>query len=216
MPRMNRHVPETLFVLLLATLLVGARFGFPWAGVPSEPLTEAAVLVSDGDVSVDAAGKRRPLGVGQRLRRGEIVLVGPGGYAELSVAGVRMGLDERTDLLLSGLSAVHPSVRLVQGRLVAASGPSSPLLSVTTEATDTQLPRGASMTVINYGFRHVVEIVPYDAPLPVLFGADGAVVAIGAQRVTERPDVSIESFPFDADTSAGAAFYDRFNLSFRK
>lgn len=171
---------------------------------------EAVVLVADGEVVVDAAGKTRPATVGERLRRGEIVLIGAGGYAELSVAGVRLGLDERTDLLMADLSASHPVVRLVQGRLAAASDPSSPILSVTTEATDTQLPSGASMSVINYSFRHVVEIIPFDAPLPILFVDDSAIVAVGAQRVTERPGLSVEGFAFDANTSAGAAFYAKF------
>lgn len=209
---MKRHLPAILALALAWALLAGARFGATWAGVTAAPQAEAAVLVIDGDVSVDAAGERRPLEVGQRLRRGEIVLVGSGGYAELEVAGVRVGLDERTDLRLDGLLAAHPSVRLVQGRLAAVSADDSPLLSITTEATDSVLLPGQALTAINYSFRHEVEIVPLRAAVGIVLSDGNAVIAAAPQRVTERPGITVEPFAFDMAKSAGAAFYERFGL----
>lgn len=212
MPLMKRHLPAILLLTLAWALLAGARFGATWAGVKTYPQAEAAVLASDGDARVDAAGRERALVPGERLRRGEIVRVGAGGYAELSVAGVRVGLDERTDLLLDGLDAAHPSVRLAQGRLAAVSAGGSSPLSVTTEATDAVLMPGNAITVINYSFRHEVEVVPVGGAVGIVFSQDDAVVVTGPQRVTERPEVSVEPFSFDMASSAGAAFYARFGL----
>lgn len=190
MPAMKRHLPIALFTLLLATLLVGQRLGYPWAGGAGIP----DLLGADG------------------YRRGEVIRTGDAPYTEIRLGTVRLGLAERTDLELVSLERGDLRVRLIRGRIAVEAAPDVPGITVSTNATHTRLLDKGALSVVNYDFRNVVDITPIGTAVSVVLANGDGFVATTPQSVTEWPAIAVEDSAFDPAAGAAAAFYARFGL----
>ena len=214
MPGMNRHLLTMLFGALLATLLIGARLGYPWAGgtgVPGKPL-EAVLLEAVGNPTADAAGETRSLSTGDRLKRGETLHAGDAGYLEIGINGARVGLDERTIVELTSLAPDDVRLHLLTGRLVVAGAPDVAGVSITTTSTESRILTQGALAVTYYNFRDTVDIVPINAPAEIFLADGQAFVATAPQEVVESPIMTVTKTTFDPTKGVAARFYARFGL----
>ena len=165
-----------IFVLLVATLLVGQRFGFGWAGgsgyVPSQ---SARIIAMVGTPTIDRNGTVRGAGLWQSVRRGETVRTVAGQRIKLQLdLGHSVSLDENTDVTIEENDADGIRLKLIRGRVYADATPIDGLaktLSIDTLASRSTITTGA-ITVVNYDFLWKVSIAPIDTEADVVVGGD--------------------------------------------
>lgn len=164
----------------------------------------AVVSETVGTVTVDRAGKIRAVKAEEPLIRGEIIKTGADGMAFITIGpGVRIALDEKTDLVLESLRPDGVRLHLSRGRILAASHPHVDQLTIKTAKTETMILEG-TLSIVNYDFLQTVAIAPLNTtvrlslhgsedlwkntPVHVLETSDPPIVSSAAFSLTS-PDV---------------------------
>lgn len=137
-----------IWLILVAVLLVGARFNATWAG-GSKYVRPLEVRVID-----DAQPNLR-----RTIRRGETIRTEAGDRVEIAIGDTRVWLDERTDLTIESLDPDHPEARLHRGRTVF-DVPTE--LTILTNETRIEIRRGVA-SIVNFDFQSRIAVVNQDA-----------------------------------------------------
>ncbi len=206
---MNRLL-ATLIFLAVASLLVGARFGFVWAGGEGVVASfEAIVVAVEGSVFVDRAGEVRSAVLGQSLKRGErlqtesesrvVVRVGKDAY---------LALDERSALTLDRLEPSQISVSIGVGRLLGIAGTEAERLRVTTNHTNAWILEEA-LSVVNYDFLETISVVPFNTAVSVLVEPDQAFVTSRATNIHETEPIQTTDAAFNPSAIPFYAWAER-------
>jgi len=199
--------------ILVATLLVGARLGFAWAGGPGYEAPQAAVVKSlDGEAMVLAPGTERALHVGDPLRRGETVWTAEKTYVELAFEnGSRLALDKDTHASLETVSDAEIAVRMTQGRLVAEDA-SKKRFTIRTNETESSALAG-TFTVIDEADRAVVHVIPLSKMLvSIIVHRENGFVASKPLEIHEIAPYEVKDGSFRL-FDAAKAFYTRFGVT---
>jgi hypothetical protein len=208
--RMNKMLVGA-FGLLVATLLVGQRLGFAWAGGPGYVPPQVATVKSlEGSATADALGKIRTLKAGDQVRRGEIVETS-GGYAELDFKnGSRLGLDAGTDAALEAMTDAEVDVRTTHGRLIAGDVTGRKFVIRTDESESTAF--AGTFAVIDEQSRAVVHVVPFHQPVGLIVHKQDGFIAAAPQQVHEIAPYEVTAVGQDATVKAAAPFFARFGV----
>lgn len=180
-----KYAPHAIFAVLVATLLVGQRFGFAWAGGDGYHPQQTATVV----------------GSSKSIRRGETVSTGSGERTRLVIGAQSISLDENTDVVLADLRDESLAIRLVRGRIYV-DGP----VTVSTNFTSTTTASGA-LTVVNFDFLETVSIAPFFTTATVTTKGSPSVTTEKPVSIHETPPVSIVEIPFDTNAASVADFY---------
>ncbi|OGL66417.1 hypothetical protein A2856_01845 [Candidatus Uhrbacteria bacterium RIFCSPHIGHO2_01_FULL_63_20] len=208
-------IPVALSGFLIASLLVGARFGFPWAGGAGEAEKPLSLVVSriEGEATADAAGRSRALVVGDTLVRGEVLATSDDTRLELTADGVRFGMDERTLVELTSLIPSDLAVTVRTGRVAATISADTAGFGIVTKESESRISTAGTLAITYYNFEDRVDIAPVEGPVAVFLSDGRTFISASAQEVTEAPSLSIRAIPFDPSAGAGAAFFAWYGLT---
>jgi ferric-dicitrate binding protein FerR (iron transport regulator) len=198
-----------VFLASVAALLIGARFGFTWAGGDGfESRLDVHIDQVIGNVVADRAGEVRVLTSHERILRGETVRTGDGSRAVVNVkGGVMIALDERSDLTIDRLSSERVSVQLSRGRILAVKrGDAIDRLVVTTNFTETAIVEEA-VSVVNYDFLGKVSVIPFHTVASVIVQPMIAMLTEQPSEITETEPRELAQTTFDPSSSNAASFY---------
>ena len=199
------RVSAGIFLALVASLLVGARFGYVWAGGEGYEPNLAVRLVAGEGIEGDRGGRIRPVVEGDVFVRGERIMTGDAERALVQIGKVLLALDERTDVVLERTNASGITLRLVRGRIVVVADPSVEETIVLTNKTESGIIEGA-LSVVNYDFQQAVQVVPIGTVAYVLTDA-GATLTTTPVFIQEADPITIEDSTFDPTDANIAAFY---------
>jgi len=184
-------------LLIVATLLVGQRFGFVWAGGDGYVPEVGAVDMENGDTY--RRGESVTTGAENRI----YVRVGtPGDIASLA----EIWLDHNTEIVLDQTNANGVTIRLVRGRLLVISHEPIHPLTVKTNFTESEILAG-TMSVVNYDFLETTSIAPINTTATVTIRGEQPFETKKPVNVHETPPVSIVETPFDVTAASVAEFY---------
>ncbi len=209
----NRIVPIVL-ALILATMLIGAQFGFTWAGgdgyVP--PVQVTVVAANDTDVRVEHAGSMRFLGTPDHPKRGEIIHIGDG-YVDLDFGGTGtiVSLDANTDLEIVSLKRERIEVRLLRGRMAVAPHPDMKKFTVHAGPAEFTVFGTGWLSVFHDLTKGTVSVAPIGTSVTALLeGTDSFVATSPFNYVYWWTPPGTEDISFNPATGATAPFYRRF------
>lgn len=181
-----KYAPHAILAVLVATLLVGQRLGFVWAGGDGYRAQPGAIVV----------------GSGEKIERGEWIMTGAAERIKITIGTTtEIALDQNTDLVLVDTDEDNPVVHLRRGRIYA-SGP----LTVNTNFTSTQIANGA-VSVVNYDFRETVSIAPVETVAMISIDTDQSFQTEKPVDIHETSPVSVIETMFDPSSGAAADFY---------
>ena len=180
-----KYVPHAIFGLIVATLLVGQRFGFVWTGGDGYRPQRTATIEASAE----------------SYRRGETVSTGPGERKRLVIASQSIAIDENTDVVLSDMRDESLSIKIVRGRIYV-DGP----ITVTTNRTSTSAESGA-LSIVNYDFLETLSIAPFFATATVEIIGYTPIATEKPVSIHETQPVSIVEIPFDTSAASVADFY---------
>lgn len=204
-----------LFALLVATLLVGQRFGFVWAGGDGYVSTLSVFLQdATGVVTVERNGVVRTIAVGDndRIYRGETVMTAPGSFAQITISDfshiVTVGMDERTTLTVDTLAVAKPELFLHGGRIETFMDGTVDGLNVRTNFTRSKLGKGRA-SFVNYDFKETVGIVPIVGTVTTTATkTDDTRTTATAIGIHETDPVAFDEIGFNRDAESVRPFYD--------
>jgi len=202
-----------LFVLLVATLLVGQRFGFAWAGGPGYVSTLSVFLQdATGPVTAERNGVVRTLSVDDRIYRGETIVTAPGSFAQLTISDfshiITVGVDERTTLTVDDVAVTEPELFLHAGRIETFMDGTVDDLFVRTNFTRSQLGKGRA-SFINYDFKETVGIVPIVGNVSITATKNKQTLTTSTPvGIHETDPVTVDEIGFNREAGAVKPFYD--------
>ncbi len=196
--------------LAVTTLLVGARFGFMWAGgtgyVAPVPVIVTAL---NGHVTVDHFGKLRDASINSPLSRGEIVHVDDG-YGELKIDGSTLSMAARTDVELVSLTPDKVEVRVQRGRIALEHALNTNRILIDAGPGHLSLGNTGWLSVVHYDFRGTVTIAPMGATVSAeMPGLDALTTSSPFSYVYWNTPHTTDA-AFDASSGSTAPFYTRF------
>lgn len=201
-----------IFLLIVAGLLIGQRFDFGWAGGEGYGYAvEVKVVEVAKVVKVDRVGMMRELAVDDWVARGEIIKTGDEARALLDIHGLKIGLDQRTDLKIEKIDEDRIRLQLIRGRIAIHKPDPETKLIIATKNTEAIMMSGTA-SFVNYDFKETVSVIPIDSAIEIRI--------FEKEFVTERPldihevdPIDVSSVTFDATSSAAAEFYEWFEQS---
>lgn len=207
-----KYAPHAILSALVATLLVGQRFGFVWAGGSGyEPELAAFLQDSTGPVHADRLGAVRDLAVGDRILRGERVFTDGDSYAQLTISDfshiVTVGMDGRTSMTLDALAADETQLYLHAGRIETFMDGTVARLTVRTNFTRTTVGKGRT-SFVNYDFKETVGIIPIVGFATVTTTKNDETLTISSPvEIHETEPVTVTTVEYNPTASAARAFY---------
>ncbi len=208
-----KYAPHAIFLALVAILLVGARFGFAWAG-GSGHVSTLSVFLQDatGPVTAERNGVVRTLALDDRIYRGETIATAPGSFAQLTISDfshiVTVGMDERTSLTVDALTVTKPELFLHGGRIETFMDGTVDGLNVRTNFTRSSLGKGRA-SFVNYDFKEAVAIVPIVGSVTTTATkTDETRTTATAIGIHETDPVAFDEIGFNRDAATVKPFYD--------
>ncbi|OGL95202.1 hypothetical protein A2348_02675 [Candidatus Uhrbacteria bacterium RIFOXYB12_FULL_58_10] len=191
-----KYAPIAIFSVLLASLLIGQRFGFVWAGGsgydPETGAYDASGTYYDRGETVSTAEQDRTY-----LRVGT-----PGDIAMLA----ELWLDHDTEIILDQTNSKRVTVRIIRGRVFAVAHDAQHPFTITTNAVQSTI-FGGSLSVVNYDFRETVSVIPINTTALVLVKNAEVFETEKPVDIHETSPVSILDTTFDPSSGAAADFY---------
>lgn len=188
--------------LLLTTMLIGQRFGFPFAGGKGY-VTHNFGTITDivGEAELDKGGDLSVASQGTQIPRGTIIRVKEGGRVKIEFQkDANIFLDERTDIRLDSYLGSSLHLHLLQGRMTTEIVDAKLLLK--TARTVTSLDEG-STSFVNYNFKETVGIMPIEGVIEIST-TEEIFKTNTSWEIHETPPVTMTPIDF-APTSGGAA-----------
>ncbi len=216
-PDTRYQIPDTLlrtaFALLLATLLIGQRFGFAWAGGNGYVRNlDVSVEEVTGTAYADRLGERRPLAVGDRLRRGESVITEAGCFAKIVLQddsqSVTIAMDERTNLTVDAATVERVGLYLHAGRIESVNDGTIETFDVRTNFTKTTIGPGRA-SFVNYDFSETIAIIPLSSTLTLTTTKNDETTVVSSPiNAHETNPVSVTPAAFNPQAGGSARFYE--------
>jgi hypothetical protein len=196
---------------LISMMLIGHAYDSKWAGGQGyREVVSATISDTTGDVRVVGFNKEDMAQKGGVIKRGETLKTPTNTRAFVRLNGVLLFLDQRTDVTFERLFANKIELSVTRGRIALYHHDTPGDVTVKTNYTSTDLPRGGALTLVNFNFDETVKIVPLkNMQLAITHRS-------GATHSTTTP-VSIKEIPMVVNetsfnpTGQAAAFYDWVN-----
>jgi hypothetical protein len=217
-----KYAPHAIFAVLVATLLIGQRFGFVWAGGNGYvPMLSVFLQDATGPVYADRVGEVRLLRVDDQIYRGETIVTDPATYAQLTISDfphiITIGMDERTRLTVDSLTVSNPELYLHAGRIETFMDGTVEQLSIRTNFTRTLVGKGRT-SLVNYDFKETIGVIPIVGTATVTTTKNDETITISSSvEIHETEPVVVSQIGFDPAASVAKDFYEwietRFELS---
>ncbi|MFA6131624.1 MAG: hypothetical protein WC702_00955 [Patescibacteria group bacterium] len=147
---MLKKILVALFLLTSLALLIGARFGFAWAGGEGyeTPMSASVKIYSDkGETETTAV-------------RGELIKTNAGEKAIVQIGErIVVAVDERSDVVLEKLFPSEVKIVLRGGRVLAKTSNETEKLTISSPETSDFINSGA-VTAVRYDSLSRTDIVP--------------------------------------------------------
>lgn len=213
--KFDQRAAIVAFALIVATLLVGQRFGFVWAGGTGYVSTLSVFLQdATGPVTVERNGTVRTLAVGvnDRIYRGETITTAPGSFAQLEFNdyfhGFGVGMDERTTLTVDATVVTEPQLFLHAGRIETFMDGTVESLLVRTNFTRSRLGKGRA-SFVNYDFKETIGIVPIVGPVNITTTKNKQTLTTSTPvGIHETDPVTVDEIGFNREAGSVKLFYD--------
>lgn len=192
---MPERIASMALAAILATMLIGAQFGFAWAGGRGH--------VRPLDVRVTVGGF-------DELTRGEIIRVGEG-YAQFLVGGSVLSVDARTDVELVSLLPERIELRVLRGRIAIQHAVDAKKITIHAGPAEVTLSTTGWVSVVHYDFRGTVSVAPVGTAISaVLQGTDSFVATAPFDYSYWAKPPTVTETSFDPAQGAAAQFSQRF------
>ena len=208
---MNNKLLVAIFLLILIVLLVGAAFGFRFAGGEGyfEPMPIVTEIVS-GDSTVETNGEIQPLQTGKILTRGQTIHTGNGARVLVRIGErITIALDQRTDVVIEKLFPSEVEIKLIGGRLLADTSSETEKLIISSPKSSAAITDGA-ITAVRYDFLNKTSFTPIGDEVSVdipdgipLYANKGQTV-----DVNEKNPMYSDLSEFNWQTSSDADFFN--------
>lgn len=197
-----------IFFLATITLLIGARFGLVWAGGSGYVAPLSAVIeVADGNIEIERVDQSRDTEAGEKISRGEKILVGDGSRTLVRVGqGIIIALDQRTVVVLEKLTPQEVEIKILRGRILAETSNETERLTISTPRSKSVIKNGA-ITAVRYDFLDKTSVAPLKKTTVEITLENLFVKSTEPQEILELEPFNILPTSFNLEVPDVVGFY---------
>ncbi len=193
-----KHLGVGLFAVLVITLVLGAHFGFTWAGGNGYmPTFDITTLEEQGDVVATPDGA---------ARRGSVVTTGKDARMLFQIDDALVALYEDTTVEFKTLSG-EIEIVVQKGRVAVSSGTQKDRPLVVSAGPIQTITFGGTFSLVHYDFQQRVSVIPLSGPVGVNIADESGQVIMNPIDISTVPPYEVTDTTFTPAGSAAENFY---------